>query len=100
MNACFMCKGVRTNDGFIRLNNNTCVIADKLGNARELRCFDASFQTKDRVARLQCHHYFFERGVARAFTDAVDGHFSLTRARANARQRVGGGESQVIVAMH
>ena len=43
MNARFMCEGIRTNDGFVRLHHDARVIADKLGNARELRRFDTSF---------------------------------------------------------
>ena len=41
----------------------------------------------------------FERSVARALADAVDRAFHLTRARPNRRQRIGHGQSQIVVAM-
>src|SRR5205085_7723514 len=52
--------------------------------------------------RLPCperHHYFLERGVAGALPDAVDGAFRLSRARTNARQRVGDGQPEIVVTM-
>src|SRR5208283_1883039 len=43
---------------------------------------------------------FFQRGVAGAFTDSVDGPFHLTRAIADARQGVGYRKTEIIVAVN
>ena len=52
------------------------------------------------MAGLERHHNFFERCIARAFANAVDGHFSLTRARLNSSQRIRGCHAEIIMAMH
>jgi hypothetical protein len=51
------------------------------------------------VARANSHHEFFERGVAGAFANAVDGAFDLTRAALHSSECVGDRKAKVIVAM-
>ncbi len=48
----------------------------------------------------QRHHHFFERAVAGALADAVDGALDLARARDHGRQAVGDRHAQIVVAVH
>ena len=51
------------------------------------------------AADLERHHDLFERGVAGALADAVDGALDLARAGLHRGERVGHREAQVVVAM-
>ena len=48
---------------------------------------------------LQAHDDLFQRGVARALADAVDGALDLPDAGGNRGMRVGDGQAEVVVAM-
>ena len=52
------------------------------------------------AARLERHHDFFERSVARALADAVDGALDLPRAGLHRRQRIRHRQAQIVVAVH
>ncbi len=60
---------------------------------------DAGIHAKQRPAGMQCHHHFFERGVARALADAVDRALHLARAGADGGQAVRHGHAEVVMAM-
>ena len=60
---------------------------------------DAGLVGQHVAARLDRHHDLFERGVARALADAVDGALDLPRAAANARQRIRHRQAEIVVAM-
>ena len=49
---------------------------------------------------LQRHHDFFERAIAGAFADAVDGALDLARARDHRGEAVGHRHAEIVVAMH
>ena len=66
----------------------------------EARGVDARVEIEERIARLQRHDDFFERAVAGAFADAVDGAFDLARAGDHGRETVGHRHAQVVVAVH
>ena len=100
MDAGFVRKGVRADDGLVRLDDDAGVVADQLAGVHDLRRVNAGDEVEDRAARVQRHHDFFERGVARALADAVDRDFGLARARADARQRVGRRQAQIVVAVN
>ncbi|EEF93541.1 hypothetical protein CATMIT_01827, partial [Catenibacterium mitsuokai DSM 15897] len=51
------------------------------------------------VAHAQRHHQFFQRAVAGALADAVDGALDLARAAFDRGQAVGHGQAQVVVAV-
>ena len=51
------------------------------------------------VAHLHRHHDFFQRGIAGALADAVDGAFDLARARLHAGERIGHRHAEIVVAM-
>ena len=57
-------------------------------------------EIEERVARLQRHHDFFERAVARALADAVDGALDLARAGHHGGQAVGHRHAEIVVAVH
>ena len=71
-----------------------------LGGAGQHRALDVAPVRHDIGAGLDRHHDFFQRGVARPLPDAVDGGLNLTRATLDARQRVGDGETQIVMAVH
>ena len=50
-------------------------------------------------AGLDRHHDLFQRRVARALAEPVDGAFDLPRAARTARQAIGDGQAQIVVAM-
>ena len=47
----------------------------------------------------QNHHYLFQSSVACAFANAIDGAFYLPGAVRNARDGIGGGQSEIIMTM-
>ena len=51
------------------------------------------------VAGLEDHDDLFERAVAGALADAVDGAFDLARAGFDGGERVGDGEAEIVMAM-
>ena len=51
------------------------------------------------MAHFQRHHYFFQRGVARALAQAIDRTFDLARATGDSGQSVGGRHAQIVMAM-
>ena len=51
------------------------------------------------MPRLERHDDFFERGVARALAEAVDGTFDLARAACDGGKGVGRGHTKVVVAV-
>jgi hypothetical protein len=61
---------------------------------------DAGVQVEERVARLQRHDDFFERTVAGAFADAVDGALDLAGAGDHRGQAVGHRHAEIVVAVH
>ena len=52
------------------------------------------------VADVHRHHDFFQRGIAGALADAVDGAFDLPRAAGNAGQRIRHRHAEIVMAMH
>src|SRR5690606_19012879 len=72
----------------------------ELAGAVKLRLIDATLRAEGRAMRGECHHRFFQAGIASALADSVDGDFYLAGARTNAGQRVGGGQTQVVVTVH
>src|SRR5262249_43299693 len=51
-------------------------------------------------AHLDRHDDFFQRGISRALSDAIDGALDLTRAVMNSGQGVRDRETEVVVAVH
>src|SRR5437868_569928 len=90
-------KSVGANDRLVGRHVDSDALRHKPRSRRQLSRLDARVQTEVRLPGPERHHYFLERGITRALADAVDGAFGLSRARANARQRVGDGQPEIIV---
>lgn len=60
---------------------------------------DVGIDVVERTAHLQCHGDFFQRAVAGALADAVDGALDLPCAAFDRRQRVGHCQAQIVVAV-
>ena len=56
--------------------------------------------TEDIGPRLHGHDHFLQRHIAGAFADPVDRALDLTRAILHRGQRVGHGQTEVVVAVH
>ena len=61
---------------------------------------DAGYRLQVVGARVQGHDDFFQRRVAGALADAVDRDLRLPRAGVDGREGVGGGQAEVVVAVH
>ena len=100
MDARFVSEGVSTNDGLVGLHDHAGTAGNQAARSGQLGRIDTGVQTKNRSPGGQGHGHFFERSVARALADAVDGDLGLSRACLDPRQAVGCRESQIVVAMH
>lgn len=60
---------------------------------------DVGIDVVERTAHLQCHGDFFQRAVAGALADTVDGALDLPCAAFDRRQRVGHRQAQIVVAV-
>ena len=66
----------------------------------QARGVDARVEIEERIARLQRHDDFFERAVAGALADAVDGALDLPRAGDHGGEAVGHRHAEIVVAVH
>ncbi len=99
VDARFVREGVLANDCLVAHDHAACGTSQQAANAGQLGGVNASMQVEQVRAHFQRHDDFFHRAVARALADAVDGTFNLACAGFQRRQRVRGGEAQVIVAV-
>ena len=99
VDAAFMGKGVFADDGLVELHREAGHGGHTAGDVHELGGVDAGAPGHDVVAHFQGHHNFFERGVACAFAQTVDGAFDLACAACDCGQRVGGRHAKVVVAV-
>src|SRR5581483_4786658 len=97
MDAARMGEGVRADDGLVRLHQNAGRRADHAARLVEFLRDDARLAVELIAAHLHRHDNLFQRGVARALPDAVDGAFDLPRAVPHARQRVRDRHAQIVV---
>ena len=70
-----------------------------MGRTRDHLGLDSGRERHAVFAHFQRHHDFFERGVAGALPDAVDGALDLTRAGEHAGQRIRDRETEIVVTM-
>ena len=78
---------------------NEVTADDELRGARQHGGVDAGPVRQHVVAHLHRHHDLFQRGVAGALADAVDGAFDLADAGAHAGERIGHRHAEIVVAM-
>ena len=100
MNARFVCKGVATDDRFIRLHCATNDRRKQLTGGIELLGLYSRIKRQVIGSDLHRHHDFFERCIAGAFANAIDRTFNLARACFNGGQAIGDGQAKVVMAMH
>ena len=99
MDAAFMAEGVLADDGLVVLDRKAGDVGHQLGGARQHGGVDVGGEGHDVLAHLQRHHDLFQRGIAGALADAVDGAFHLARARQHAGQRIGHRQAQIVMDM-
>ena len=79
---------------------NEVTAATSLRGARQHLGVDAGPERHHVVAHPHRHHDLFERGVAGALADAVDGAFDLPRAGAHAGERIRHRHAEIVMAVH
>ncbi len=100
VDAALVREGVAADDRLVVLHRKRGRRRDELRGARQHGRVDAGPVRQHVVAHLHRHHDFFERGVAGALADAVDGAFDLPRAGAHAGERIRHRHAEIVVAMH
>ena len=100
MDAAFMRERIPADDRLVVLHRERRCDRYKFRGARQHRGVDLIPVRKLVVANVDRHHDFFQRGIAGAFADAVDGAFDLPRTACQTSQRVGNGHAEIVVAMH
>ena len=94
-------EGVGAHHRLVRLHRKAGDLRHHLrGRPRSAWCRCPARSLKIVGAGAHRHHHFFQRGVAGAFAQAVDGAFDLARAAdGHAGQRVGHRQAKVVVAV-
>ena len=80
MNARGMCKCIRAHHRLVGLHSKTSNLRYQLRGRHDLRSVDTHIQLEVISAGLHRHDDLFQRGIARTFTQAIDGALDLTRA--------------------
>ena len=99
VDARFVGEGVGTDDGLVALHRHADQALQQLRSADDARGVDRAVLLVEGLAHLQDHRDLFQRAVAGALADAIDGAFDLARTAFDGGQRVGHGQAQVVVAM-
>jgi len=86
-------EGVFADDGFVALHHQAGEMADHAAGGIDLGGFDARADLIMIRADFQGHDDFFQRGVAGALADAVDGALDLACATFHGRERIGDGHA-------
>ena len=100
MDAGLMSKGVAAHHRLVGLDEHAAQLGDQPGGAEELGVVEAGGHPEDLGVKPDRHRHLLEGGVAGAFADPVDAALHLAGARADADEGVGGGEAEVVVAVH
>ena len=92
---------VGTDHCLVGLHHEAGSLADHAARRQDVLRFDAHVQVEIVAARFYRHDDLFQRAVASALTEPVDGAFDLAcAADLHAGQRVGHSHAEVVVAMH
>ena len=101
MDARLVGEGIRADDRLVYLDGDPGQRADQAAGRHQALLLDAGPGAPELFGSgSKRHDNFFEGGVAGALADAIHRDFDLARTGANRRQRIGGAQSEVIVAMH
>ena len=97
MNARFVRERVAAHNGLVALHRHARQASQQTAGGIQFLAADVSIDGQRIAPHVEDHGDFFQRRVAGAFADAVDGALHLARAAANAGQRIGHGHTQVVV---
>ena len=100
MDARFVGERVGADDRLVGRDGQPRDRAHEATDANELSRVDPGMQTILGRAGGEGHHHLFERRVPGPLTQAVDRDLGLPRPGVDARERVGRGQAEVVVAMH
>jgi len=100
MDAGFVRKGVVAHDRLVDLHLQAGDAGETAADGDDAVGTDVRVRAAELLASgRQRHDDFFQRGVASAFANAVDGYLCLTGASRNRCQCVGGAHAQIVVTM-
>mmetsp|Transcript_9450 Transcript_9450/g.38649 ORF Transcript_9450/g.38649 Transcript_9450/m.38649 type:complete len:493 (-) Transcript_9450:531-2009(-) len=101
VNAGLVREGVGADDRLVRLNSHAGVLPHHLGARVDVHRVDAGVRAEDLLltAHPDGHRHLLQARVTRALADAVDGALNLPRAVGDAREGVGGGQAEVVLAV-
>src|SRR3981081_4304067 len=97
MDSCFVGESVRSYDGFIRCYRDTGDLRQKLAGGIQFIQMDIRVNAEASLTNVQQDGDFLKRSIARAFADAIDRQFELTRTSANRGQGIRYAQAQIVV---
>src|SRR5262245_25882825 len=100
MDSRFMRECVTADYGFVRLHSEAHDLREHLAGWIKFLSVDAGFKRHPICTHAQGHHNLFQRSVAGALADAVDGAFDLTGPGIDCRETVSHGHSKIVVTMN
>ena len=98
MNARWMCEGIRADNRFIWLHHHPHFFWNQTANRVKLMRLNICIKPQ-RTVLTHHHHDFFKARVARAFANAVDSTFYLTRTIRSSSNRISRCQAQIIMTM-
>ena len=93
-------EGIAADDRLVPLDLDAGDVGDQPAGGHQPLGVDAGFGIIEVGPGAQGHDHFLQGAVAGPFADAVDRALDLPGARFDARQAVGHGQAQVVVAVH
>jgi len=99
MDAGFVREGVASDNGFVGLDGDAGDLAEQLAGGKKMLGGNSGFVRIAIVADAHGHDQFFERGVACALTDAIDGALDLAGSGGDGGHGVGDGHAEIVVAV-
>ena len=100
MNTRFVGKGVGANNRFVRLDRHAGNLANQLRGRHDLRRIHAGFNTIAITTGSQDHDDLLQRSVAGPLAQAIDRALHLAGTVFDSRQRIGNGQTQIVMTMH
>ena len=98
VNTTAVSKCIATHNSFVGLHRHVHQAAHHAAKRIDLGGVDVCIDSEIRVA-LKCHYHLFERCVAGTFANTIDGNFHLTGTINHTGYGVGGGHTQIVVAV-
>ena len=97
MYAGFVREGVASDNGFVRLNAEADDLREHLAGRIDFPRVDSGFKSEPITAHVQRHHYLFQRCVAGALADAVDGALDLPCTGVDRGETVRNCETEIVM---